>query len=351
MTTMPQPTPDPASGPGARKVTRRDVAKLAGVSDAVVSYTLNGGAPVAAATAARVRAAIEQLGYTPNASARALKLGSSRLIGVIVPDSTNPFWSELCQEVERVAATRGYAVLAVSARADSEETFALMRSLASRQVDGVLVASVLTAQEAARYDAVGVRWAMLNNPKPVPGVAGVGVDLARGAYDATNHLLDHGYRRIAFVGDVTETRYEGWLDALSGSGVEPGPAFESPFQRAAGYRAGQALAARHAEVDAVFVASDMLGVGVLRALHEVRLAIPGDVAVASFDGSYEAEYCWPGLTTVRQPIDVLAGQAVRRLLDPPESLEDDAGGLVPGALILRASCGCEAPVVEGLDPA
>ncbi|MGO2749734.1 MAG: LacI family DNA-binding transcriptional regulator [Pseudoclavibacter sp.] len=319
-----------------RKVTRRDVARHAGVSDAVVTYTLNGKAPVAPATAARVRESVRVLGYTPNAAARALKMGSSRLIGIIVPDTTNPFWSELCQQVEHVAAREGYAVLVVNSHDDDKQAIALANSLASRQVDGFLVASIVHPNEVTVFDALGIRWATLNNPHPIPGAMGVGVDLEQGARDATRHLVEHGYRRIAFVGSTRDARYDGWMAELASAGLEPGLVFPADFERRSGYLAGRNLAAASAQVDAVFVSSDQLAIGAMRALHEAGVDIPGDIAVVSFDGTEDAEYAWPALTTLAQPTPELAEQALLRLLGV---------GVIPderprGELIIRRSCGC-----------
>lgn len=325
-----------ASEPGNRKVTRRDVARHAGVSDAVVSYTLNGGPPVAPATAARVRESVRLLGYTPNAAARALRMGSSRLIGIVVPDSRNPFWAELCHAVEILARARGFAVLVVNTDDDSSLTIEYFQSLASRQVDGVLIAASIEESDVARLNAVGVPWALLNKSTPVAGTRGTGVDLVAGARTATDHLIGHGYGRIGFVGRIDDPRYLGWRDTVVEAGLEPGPVFDTTFVREGGYTAGRELAAAHNELDAVFVSSDMLATGVLRALHEAGLGVPSDVAIASFDGSPESEYSWPGLTTVRQPIDELALNAVEQLLDP--SYIDNRR--IEGNLVVRESCGC-----------
>src|SRR3990170_6385177 len=132
--------PGMTSSPEAtRKVTRKDVARLAGVSDAVVSYTLNGGPPVAPATAARVREAVRVLGYRPNASARALKLGSAQMIGMVVPDSSNPYFAVLSHAVEDAARDQGYALLVAHANCDEatiDQVLQQGRAVASRQGDG-----------------------------------------------------------------------------------------------------------------------------------------------------------------------------------------------------------------------
>lgn len=331
---MTNPTPA-----GTRKVTRKDVARYAGVSDAVVSYTLNGGAPVAAATAARVREAVKLLGYTPNASARALKLGSARLIGVIVPDSSNPFFAELCKAVEAAAVPAGYAVLVVNSNDTKKRTLEYLHSLASRQVDGVLIAATVDESDVPAFQAAGVRWALLNHPTSLAEAHTVGVDLEAGARTATEHLIEHGYRNIAFIGQARpdDSRYMGWRSALTAAGLEPGPAIFSSFTRPGGYAAGRELAAIARRPDAVFISSDMISMGVLRAIHEAGLNAPEDVAIVSFDGSEESSYSWPPLTTIRQPVLAMGAAAVEQLIGKSPATSHHR---FEGELVRRRSCGC-----------
>ena len=125
-------------------ITRKDVARLAGVSTAVVSYVVNGGPKrVSPVTAAKVREAISALGSRPNAAARALKLGSSEMLGMVVPDTTNPFFATLARAVEEAAAARGYALLLANSGGSAASERRQVRNLASRRVDGVFLSSVL----------------------------------------------------------------------------------------------------------------------------------------------------------------------------------------------------------------
>lgn len=324
-----------------RQVTRHEVAVHAGVSDAVVSYTLNGGAPVAPATAARVRESVRLLGYTPNAAARALKLGTSNLLAVIVPDSTNPLWAQLCHSVETAAAARGTSVLVVNAH-DAPTVLRYMRTLASRQIDGVLLATNIRPDEVGELDATGVRWVALNQPLPLTGALSAGTDLTAGGRLATEHLIRvHGCRRIAYVGWEDDGRFTGWGEALSHAGRPRGPVFPAPFSREGGYSAGRSLAGVAESVDAVFASSDLVAIGVLLALHEAGVSVPDQIAMIGFDGAPESAYTWPTLTTVRQPIERIAEVAVDNLLRGDGRSPDHA--VLQGELVLRRSCGCEAP--------
>lgn len=342
---------DPSARTRTRKPTRRDVARLAGVSDAVVSYTLNGGAPVAPDTRLRVLAAVAELGYRPNQAARALRSGSARTLVLAVPDVadpvfSNPFFAEFAAAIESVARERGYALSTTATTFSPEGLRSRFEEFAARMVDGVLVLSSGVADRDA-IDPVGLPWVDLNVSAAREGVASVGTDLRTGAELATEHLLDHGRTRVAFVGqaDVGEPRHAGWLAACRSRGVPPGRVVAGGYTREGGYAAGLRIAddlTTGDGPDAVFAASDRTAVGVLRAFHERDVRVPEDVAVVAFDGSWEAEYTWPPLSTVRQPVESMAEAAVRGLLDGSAPTHRQ----FPVELVIRASCGTHEPATE-----
>ncbi|WP_048554345.1 LacI family DNA-binding transcriptional regulator, partial [Nostocoides japonicum] len=348
-----------------------DVAVMAGVSDAVVSYTLNGRAPVAPATAERVREAIRTLGYRPNHTARALKSGSSGAIALIAPRGedpafTNPFFTEFAATAEDLARRRGFAFYMASYALDRETVVDRLQEFADRQVDGALIIpdDRRDRRSVAAIDAVGVPWVQVDTVDPIPGASTVGADLYRGGVDATTHLADHGHRRIGYVGHVgDEPRHRAWQDTCRRLGLDPGPALPARFTREGGYAAASRMVRAGDLPPALFAASDLVALGVLRAFHEAGVAVPDDVALVSFDGSWEAEYSWPALTSVRQPIEEMADAALTQLLaadsadsseptDPPDAADglEASDGLAqrhrrerhsvfPGRLVLRASCG------------
>ena len=328
-----------------RAVTLADVARYAGVSTSVVSYVVHDGPrPVATETAARVREAIRVLGYRPNASAQALRTGSSKMLGLIVPELDNPFWSELAVAVTHAAAARGYDVLLANSDGDATQELDRLRTLSARQVDGIIVTSILTRPDLSRVTDPGIPMVLLNTFFEVPDHPSIGVDALRGAYDGTRHLVEHGYRSIGLVMGHTgsmELREQGWMRALRDAGLPDGPIVRTDFNRRGGYEAGLRMFADENRPRAVFVSSDMQAVGVLRALWELGLSAPDDVAVVSFDGAAEADYTNPQLTTVRQPIETMAAAAVDRVLglDADNQWHRD---LVPAELVLGASCGCDA---------
>lgn len=326
-------------------VTRKDVARYAGVSTAVVSYVVNGGPKkVAPATEAKVQDAIRALGYRPNATARALKTGSNQTVGLVIPDSSNPFWALLGHAVEVAAAQRGYALLLTNSdnKLDSERRH--IRNLAARQVDGVVLASVMFEPDLLELVGAGIRSVLLNHASVAPGFNSVGVDLEAGARLAVEHLIGHGHRSIGLAmgttaDDEADGRERGWLQALQTAGLPVGPVARARFDRPGGYQAGQRLLASVNRPTAIFASSDMQAIGVLRAIREAGLSVPEDIAVASFDGSVEAEYSWPALTTVEQPVWEMAEAAVSALVGEDRN-EPPQHRVFPTRLRIRQSCGC-----------
>lgn len=337
MTTTAQPARSP--------VTRKDVARYAGVSTAVVSYVINAGPKkVAPATEARVLEAIQVLGYRPNAAARALKLGSTEMLGLVIPDNTNPFFAELSHAIEDAANERGYALLLTNSDSTVAKERKHVRNLLSRQVDGLLLTSMEDEPYLEDVVASGIPAVLLNQNRPSGRLPTLGVDLTAGARIAVEHLAGHGHKNIALVkgsgaSEGPDEREAGWLQALVAAGLQEGQVFTAPFSMDGGYMAGRRLASVRDRPTAVFVSSDVQAVGVLRALHEADLNIPDDIAVVSFDASFQSEYTWPALTAMHQPTRQMAAAAVEALLnkDEPTPVRNM---VFPTDLIIRRSCGC-----------
>lgn len=327
------------------QVTRKDVARFAGVSTAVVSYVVNKGPKkVAPATEAKVQEAIRLLGYRPNAAARALKLGSTETIGLIVPDNSNPFFSLLARAVEDAAADLGYALLLTNSDGNLTKERRDLRNLASRQVDGVILSSVLFQPDLAELEAAEIPAVLLDHDADTPGFNSVGVDRIAAAKSAVEHLIGHGHTNIALAmginaGNFLDGREQGWLQALTEAGLPEGPIVRSFFTRDGGYVAGQRLLTAANKPTAIFASSDMQAIGILRALHEAGVSVPDDIALAAYDGSAEAEYSWPSLTTVEQPAQAMAKAAVTALIGARRG-EKPKHRTFPTHLRVRNSCGC-----------
>lgn len=332
-------------------VTRADVARVAGVSTAVVSYVVNDGPrPVAAATAARVREAMELLGYRPNASARALRLGRTHTLGLVMGDALNPFFAEYTSELVQAADAKGWRLLIADSRLDEADEAAIVDEFVSRQVDGLLFASAFARLDRSRIlQDAGIPSVLIDCPGPVPGRRTVGTNAEGAAEALVRHLLEHGRRRIGLVvGDHgfgnPDPRERGWRRALRSAGLDDGTIVRVPFSREGGYSGGFALLEQDPQVDAVFASSDLQGVGLVRALHQQGVRMPEDVAIVTFDGTKESEFCWPPLTVAKQPLAKLAAAAIS-LLDAP----DVASGThvqLEASIVFRQSCGCAATRIE-----
>ncbi|HEY2795900.1 MAG TPA: LacI family DNA-binding transcriptional regulator [Micromonosporaceae bacterium] len=332
---------------------RADVARLAGTSPAVVSYVLNGGPRgVAPETRARVLAAIEQLGYQPNGIARSLRMSRTMTLGLVVPDTSNPFFAQLSRAIEEAAFAENYTLLIGNAAENDERQTQYVRTFLARQVDGLfLVPAHGPTSCVAELRRSGVPWLSLDRQIPGASAPAVLADNRGGARTATEHLIGHGRRSIACISgpeDVVPAneRVAGWRDALAESGVRPSEmsVWHGAFGRRAGYLGARELLA-DGRFDAVFVASDQQAIGVLRALQEMGVRCPDDIAVASFDGIAAAAYSTPGLTTMTQPFAELGRIVVAQLLARMEQPDaEPAVTTLPVSLIARGSCGCPDPI-------
>lgn len=325
------------------RATRHDVALLAGVSDAVVSYTLNGHAPVAAETASRVRDAVEKLHYQPNQAARALKSGSAKALALVSPSGEdgvfgNPFLGQFASAVIDKARGLGYALYVASADDGPQGVRDVASAFVVRQVDGILLLS-RDGDFRLSLDTLGIPWVQLNATNPPEDTLSVGVDEYEGGVAVTEHLIGHGYRRIAFIGEGPgEPRHDAWDATCRSRGITPIFLAVGSYSHAAGYEAGLKLADSTDRPTAVFAASDMLAVGLLQGLHERQIRVPDQMAVASFDGSWEGRFASSPLTSFSQPIDTMAEAAIRKLLSEDQSAAHET---FPGELIIRSSCGCQ----------
>ncbi|WP_040166465.1 LacI family DNA-binding transcriptional regulator [Microbacterium gorillae] len=332
------------SDPAARRpaATRGDVARLAGVSTAVVSYVLNGSKSVRPETEERVRAAVAKLGYRPNAAARALSRGASDLLGIVVPNATNPFFAHFTHEVDLAADKRGMTLLAANADESAGRERRLIEGFVDRRVDGILLASTGAIPHLRTLVPPDLPVVLINRYDAVPGFRTVGIDLFEGARIAVEHLAEHGHRTVGLIAGtapdgVPGPREIGWRAAIDRYSVAAGPVIREGFTMSGGHAAGRRLIAEGTVPSALFVSSDQLAMGLLLALHEAGLRVPEDVAIVSFDGTPESAYAWPPLTTLAQPIAEMARAGVAAVLDP----DGPRGGSVfAPVLVRRASCGC-----------
>lgn len=320
-----------------------DVARAAGVSAQTVSRVLSGHPNVRERTRAKVLAAVDRLGYRRNNAARALSSGRSRTIGVVTLQTTFYSRAALTSGIEYAARAAGYTVSTASTTSlDTSALEAALSRLADQAVEGVIL-SVPLIHTSARIE-------QLTRSIPTITIDGsrtratevVAVDQSLTARLATRHLLELGHDTVWHIAGPEEwldaaSRREGWRATLTEAGRPVPPPLEGDWSPASGYRNGLVLG-RVPEVTAVFVASDEMAFGVIRALHELGRRVPEDISVVGVDDIELAEYCSPSLTTVAQPFAEMGALAVTHLLrhiEEPGTAPEPVS--VEPRLVVRAS--------------
>ena len=301
--------------------TIKDVAALAGISYTTVSHVLNKTRPVSEQVRLKVEAAIAELDYVPSAVARSLKARSTATIGLLVPNSVNPYFAELARGIEDGCERNGYCVILCNSDDDPKKQRSYLRVLLEKRVDGLVVASVGEDRDLLESLA-NVRTPMVIVDRALDGVDAdlVRIDHEQGAYLATRHLIDLGHRDIACIGGpidtgVSQLRVEGFRRAMAEAGlqVSPGQVLHSDFTSPGGHAAASRLLDGEPPT-AIFAGNDMIGFGVLRAAAERNIDVPGQLSVIGFDDIELSRYVYPPLTTVGQSIRELGESAAELLL-------------------------------------
>jgi DNA-binding LacI/PurR family transcriptional regulator len=331
--------------PAARRgqdVVMADVAMAAGVSHMTVSRVLNGTARVSPATRAKVEQALRELGYRPNAAARALATGRSGQLSVIFFDTTLFGPASALFAIEQAARRRGYSISIVSLpRIDPDTMREAVATLRSQAVDGTIIVAPHTSSTAALRVLPPDLPAVVVGGAEAPGLPFAAIDQETGARLATEHLLSLGHRTVWHVAGPmnwvdAKARARGWRKALQRAGCEVPPTFAGDWSARSGFEAGVALA-ENPDVTAIFAANDHMALGVLRALALAGRAVPRDVSVVGFDDVPESPYYPPALTTVRQDFDTVGVQAVSALLARISGEEAARRNLLAPELIARDS--------------
>ncbi len=304
-----------------RQPTIRQVAALAGVSPSTVSRVLNGtdGQHMRPATRDRVLEAIRKLNYTPQRAARSLRRQLAQVLAVLLPDISNPFFALLARGVEAVAFDAGCSTLICdSSNSVHKETRYLSLLLAER-VQGVVFVPVAQPDRDAidRLAHCGVRMVVAD--REVRGLPTISADNRTGSRMLTEHLLELGYRKIAYIAgpaDVSTAndRLAGFLDALKVRDMTPVCVCHGQFTYESAYATAKAILARGSP-DAIMAANDLMAVGVMRAAAELGLIVPDDLGVAGFDHVPWAAFVRPQLTTVEVPARRMGTEAARMLLE------------------------------------
>lgn len=326
----------------------KEVARLAKVSTATVSRTINGSDKVTPETAARVRRAIETLKFYPNTNARALGSGKSRLYGLIISDITNPFFPELVKSFEDVAIQFGQEVLIANTGYDKRRMEHCVTRMLQRKVDGVaIMTSEMDDHLIDELSSRRIPMVFLDTAEPQKGISNVSIDYAAGIDAAVEHLRGLGHTSIAFISgpmDLTSARVrrKAFLASMKRKGLNPDKDLieEGNHRMDGGHEAMGRLLEKNPRPTAVMASNDMTAIGAMGAIFERGLKVPRDVSVIGFDDIAISAFTQPALTTVRlsrSDIAKLAFRALHGMQEAPKASGEQYS--IQPTLVERSSTG------------
>lgn len=342
--------------PSPLRPTLKDVASLAGVSIKTASRVVNGQGEVSDATRKRVQAAIEKLGYRPNILARSLVHGETKTLAAVVwgIDYYGP--SRTIIGIEKKADEIGYSLFLELLSQPDESNFGhILDELVARQVDGIVWAVPEVGENRARFKRSLLRQLppiVFLSMKPKPGLAVVAVDNRAGAFQAVQHLIEHGRRKIGLISGPlawweARERYAGWKDALTQYGLPLTPSLvvegDRSWSAESGERGIRTLLAQEPDVDAVFVGNDQMALGAIFVAHQMGCRIPEDLAIVGFDNIPESAFFTPSLTTVHQDLSevgYIAIEVLHKIIEVKRRKEcnpKDLMSFIKPQLVIRAS--------------
>lgn len=308
-----------------RRPTQNDVASRAGVSQATVSLVLNNSERTAIpeGTRKRVIQAIDELGYRPNILASSLRLGKTQTLGVILPDSANPFFAEVSRAIEAAAFKHQYNLILCNTEENTQKELRYVDVLCNRQVDGIIFVAV-GEQTDSLLHVIQKNIPVVVIDRDLPGIEvdAVLTDNFQGGYLATQHLIQLGHRKIGCIFgpssvNPSSKRGEGFLKALTNYGIPPDDELmlRGDFHPHSGMEASRLMLSLANPPTAIFACNDLMAMGALRAITEAGLRTPDDISLVGFDDIELASYTNPPLTTITQPIQKAGEIAVEFLLE------------------------------------
>jgi LacI family transcriptional regulator len=307
-----------------KSITRNEVAKVAQVSPATVSYVINNGPrPVAPETRKKILDVIQALGYKPNAIARNLRSQRSTTIGLIIPDNKNPYFAEVTRGVEQMASDSQLTVLLCHSDHMLEKELHYVDVMQTERAAGVLwIPATNISEPAIRMMEYGLPHVILDRIVKGAEVPMLVTDIFHGAYLAIKHLIDLGHRRIGYFARHVDhhhsaERLRAYRAALNDSGIELDESLivGCDSHLMGGYTGVREIINRSPETTAIFAYNDVMAIGALRAAFELGIRVPDDLSIVGFDDIPQAAFTCPALTTISQPKHELGCQGVKLLLD------------------------------------
>ena len=326
--------------------TIKDVAKLAGVSVATVSHVVNNTRFVSDETKAKVMDAMQELSYKPNAVARSLRRKESKIVGLVLPDNTNPYFAEIAWSIEYASRNLGYSVILCNSDGDVDKEAGYLNVLIEKQVDGViLVAAGDSTANFQKLQEHKIPTVMVDRNSPSVNTDSVQIDNATHGESATSHLIDLGHKKIACITgprDVTPSfdRVDGYKRSLKLNDIPIRDEYivKGDFKPHGGYLAACKLLDTDDPPTAIFACNDLMALGAMHAASERNINIPRQLSIVGFDDIYLSTYSNPPLTTIKQPRLEMGEEAVNALVLRMKTPDRSARSiLLQAELVVRSS--------------
>jgi len=322
----------------------KDIASAAGISPSTVSRALSDHPRISTETKERIRRLAEEMGYTPSLLARSLVTQDTATIGIVITMASDPFLARLVTSIEEVAQEQGYSVFMSSSYLDPDRELEVVGAFHGRRTTGIIV---IGSQIDAGYLQLRARFSLpivLTNCRTYP--YSVSTDNLAGARRAAEHLVQLRHRRIAYVANRRShrsnlDRLTGYQQVLAAYGipVDEELIIEGDGTLQGGNAAARVLLSRTQPPTAVFCFNDMTAIGVLSALQRAKIRVPEEMSVVGFDDIEFAAHCYPPLTTIRQPTDLMGQRLMHMLLERIQGRENVDPEVLPAELVIRESTG------------
>ncbi len=296
------------------------VAELSGVSVATVSRVLNNNGPVSPSTRQKVESTIKELNYIPNGLARNFRMATSHTILVILAELSNPFYIEIIRGISEIVQAHNYDILICETHANPEKQVSFLRKIENKMADGAIVLDSPLQESQIRQFTKELPIVQCAEYNPDLSIPYVTLDNRKGGYIATDYLIKHGHRKIAFIGTEKKLCYntdrkKGYIQALEDAGIPLNPEYiiNCNLGFEGGMNAAKQLLELSAPPTALFFVSDMLAVGAVNFLNSNGYHVPDDIAVMGFDNIEMCKMVLPHITTVAQPMIQMGRRAAEML--------------------------------------
>ena len=333
-----------------KKITIRDIAADLGISKTTVSFVLNGKARenhISLGLEKTILKHIEKVGYRPNQFAQSLRTGKTKIIGMMIEDISDPFFSSISRTIEEIAYAQGYKIFYCSTENDPQRTRDLLKAYRNRQVDGYIIAPP-PGIEKELQELVDDGYPLVLFDRTLPGLNAdnVVVDNYQGAFNAAHHFIESGYQNIAMItldSDQIQMmdRQRGYTDALIGSGRAPLiKMIDYHALKANSIQDIQTFISENKSLDAVLFATNYIAGNGLEAIRNLNLSIPEHLGVIVFDDHDLYRLFTPSVTAISQPVKLIAEQVINLMLErlsADTAVERVQSFLLPTHLIVRNS--------------